>query len=479
MTVRSVSPGPLELLDADGVERIHEASMTILAEQGIQVKHDRACELLADAGATVDDDRQVFIDEDLVSWALGEAPDAFTMVGHTGERTVTVGDDVLRAPGYGPPNVVTHADGRRESTLADYERLVKLAHGAEAINCTGYNLCEPTDVDQSVKHLEMVSRSLQLSDQPLMGSTYGEDRAEECLELVRIATGDDDLGRPYIAGLINTVPPRSLDTKMVGGLLTYAEHGQPTVISSFTMAGASGPATLAGSMAQANAENLLGIVLAQAVTPGAPVVYGVPSSNVDMRYGSLSIGSPESAMFVAFAGQMGRYYGVPSRGGGCLSDAKTVDYQAGFESALVAAVTGFADVDLVLHAAGILESYSAISPEKFLLDCELLTYLDRFEAGFALEDDDFALDVIEAVEPADHYLSHRHTLEHAEAAFLIPELADKRSHSDWADDGGRTAFAVAAEAVDARLEAYQGPTIDAATADELERYVTRRTATRE
>jgi trimethylamine--corrinoid protein Co-methyltransferase len=149
---------------------------------------------------------------------------------------------------------------------------------------------------------------------------------------------------------------------------------------------------MAGALA--NAENLLGITLIQLVNPGNPVIYGIPSSNIDMPYGSLSIGSPESALFASFAGTMGRHYGVPSRGGGALTDAKTVDYQAGFESLLVTAAAVWSGVDVVLYLAGILESYSTISPEKFVLDCELLRYTDRFHAGYEINEDTLALDLI-------------------------------------------------------------------------------------
>lgn len=459
---------PIDRLDPGAVDQIHDASMRILEELGIQVSHDRALEILESSGADVDDEL-VTIDRTIVEEALASAPASFMLHGRGDGTNVAVGtgEAALRAPGYGPPNLVSHGGDRRSSQLSDYEDLVKLAHESRAINCTGYNVCEPNDVDQEVKHIEMVSRSLTLSDQPLMASTYGEERAAACLDLVGIAVDDHELSRPYVAGLINTVPPRSLDTKMVGGLLTYAEHGQPVIVSSFTMAGASGPATLAGSLAQANAENLLGITLAQLVNPGTPVVYGVPSSNIDMRYGSLSIGSPESALFVSFAGQMGRYYDVPSRAGGSLSDSKTVDYQAGFESSLVMATTAFAGIDFVLHAAGILESYSAISKEKFVLDCELLEYLDRFSAGYELTEDAFAMDVIADVEPADHYLNTMHSLEHAESAFLLSEIADKRSHSDWAEDGEQTAFARAADVVDERLEDYDQPSMDTETKRQL------------
>lgn len=472
----STQPTPdLERLSAEGEEAIHEASMEIIEEIGIKLNHEDALDVFEEHGATVDrDENLVTIDRGIVEERVDQAPESFTLHGRDPEKSIRVGGDggsQVRAPGYGPPNIRTFTDGRRSSQLADYEDLVKLTHMEDVINCTGYNVCEPNDVDQEVKHYEMVKRSLTMSDQPLMASTYGSDRAEACLDMVGIAVDDPDLSKPYVAGLINTVPPRSLDTKMLGGLMTYAEHGQPPVISSFTMAGASGPASLAGSLAQANAENLVGITLAQLVNPGTPVVYGVPSSNIDVRYGSLSIGSPESGLFISFAGQMGRYYGIPSRAGGSLSDTKTIDYQGGFESMLTLATTVFSGIDYVLHSAGILESYSTISPEKFVLDCEMIRYLDRFTRGYDINAENFALDLIADVDPASHFLSQRHTLEHSKTEFFRPEVVDKRSHGDWSDDGEKTAFEMGRDRVSEQLAAYERPALDPDIEADLEAYV--------
>ncbi|MFB6353704.1 MAG: trimethylamine methyltransferase family protein [Halobacteriales archaeon] len=452
----------IDRLDADGVEAIHEASMVIIEEYGIQVNHEDALEYFEAAGATVGEDNLVRADRSLVEDKVAEAPSSFLLHARNPDNDLRVGDgDTFRAPGYGAPNVRTFEDGRRSSTIEDYELFMKLAQTEAPINATGYTAAEPNDVPQEVKHVEMVKRSLELTDLPVMVSPYGRDRTDANLEMVGLAVGDPELSKPYAMGLINTVPPRTLDTKMTGGLVGLAERGQVPVVSSFIQAGASGPGTMAGALALANAENLLGITLVQLVNPGNPAVYGVPSSNIDMRYGSLSIGSPESALFASFAGTMGRHYGVPSRGGGGLTDAKTVDYQAGFESTLVSAATTWSGVDVMLHAAGILESYSTISPEKFVLDCELLRYLDRFQAGYDINEETLALDLIGEIDPDDHFLSESHTLQWAGEAFMIPEVVDKRSHGDWRDDGEMTAFEIGHHRVQEQLDAYERPALDA------------------
>ena len=461
----------IDRLDEEGAEAIHDASMYIIEEHGIQVNHEEALEYFEDAGATIEENNIVKADRTLIEDKVEEAPESFTLHARNPENNVEIGgDDVFRAPGYGAPNIRTFEGGRRSSTVEDYEMFMKLAQMEDPINSTGYTAAEPNDIDQEVKHIEMVRRSLEYTDMGVMVSPYGQDRTDVNLEMVGIAVDDPDLSKVYAAALINTVPPRTLDTKMTGGLIGMAKQGQVPVVSSFMQAGASGPGTMAGSIALANAENLMGVTLTQLINPGNPVVYGVPSSNIDMRYGSLSIGSPESALFSNFAGTMGRFYGIPSRGGGGLNDAKTVDYQAGFESMMVNMATAFSGVDFVLHAAGILESYSTMSPEKFVLDCETLRFIDRFQDGYTVDEEHLALDLIGEIDPDDHFLGESHTLKFAGEDFHIPELVDKRSHGDWKDDGEMTAFEIGHERVQEQLDAYSKPELDPDIQADLDRY---------
>jgi trimethylamine--corrinoid protein Co-methyltransferase len=467
----ATQPTPrIDRLGEDGAAAIHEAAMYIIEEHGIQVSHPDALAYFEDAGATVEGDDLVKADRSLVEDAVADAPSSFTLHARNSANDLEIGgDDVFRAPGFGAPNVRTFEDGRRGSTLDDYETFMKLAQTEGPINAAGYNAVEPNDVPQEVKHVAMVKRSLEFTDLPVMVSAYGGDRAATTLEMVGTAVDDPDLSETYAAGLVNTVPPRTLDRKMTGGLLELARHGQAPVVAAFIQAGASGPGTMAGAIAQSNAENLMGITLAQLVNPGTPVVYGIPSSNLDMRYGSLSIGSPESALFSCAAGTMGEYYDLPAFSGASLSDAKTVDFQAGFESAVVNMATTLSGVDFQLHAAGILESYSAMSPEKFVLDCELLRFVDRFQEGYTIDEERLALDLVGEVDTDGHFLGESHTLKFAGEDFLIPELADKQSHGDWESDGAKTAFELGHDRVQGCLDDYAKPELDADIQADLDR----------
>lgn len=471
-SLSTIEAPPIERLSTDGVQVIHETSLEILGDVGIKVDHEPTLDLLEANGCTVDrESKLVTFPAEVVEEATEKAPQTVTLHARNDERTVTIGEGgPVISPCGSAPNILTYEEGRRPSQLSDYETLLKLSQMKDVITCSGYNHCEPNDVQQEVKHFELMKRAILLSDKPLKGESWGSDRAEAALEMAGIANGDPDLTKPYVIATINTVSPRTLDTKMTGGLVTYAEKGQPTMVSPAVMAAASGPAPLAGTIAQGNAEVLAGITIAQLVNPGAPVLYGFPTSNVDVRYGSFSIGSPEGALCVTTAAQMARYYGVPCRAGGGLTDAKTVGDQSGAEAMFQLLVTVLSGVDFVHHSAGIMDSYSTSSPEKFVLDCDRLGYLQRFQNGYEINEDTLAKDLIGQVETGGHFLNQRHTLEHSKD-FHLPDLFYRDAYDNWEENGSKGAFQRGHEHVTELLEDYERPPIEDDTEVALETYV--------
>ncbi len=460
-------------LSPEALELIHEKSLTILEELGIEVELEAARQLLAEHGCTVEEDSGlVKIPGDLAEDCVESAPGQFTMVGRNTQPDLTLGgEDTILTPTAGPPNIRWYNEDRRPSTMDDFEAFQKIIQMEDVINGGGYGVVEPTDYDESMAYLESHLRVLLMTDTVPIGNAYGGDRAREAAEMVGVAYDDPDLSDYYLITTANSVSPRTWDTKMTEGVMAHAEMEQPIVLAPAVMAAASGPATLPGSMALGNAEILAGITITQLINEGTPVIYGLPSSNVDVRYGSFSIGSPEGALFISFAGQMSRYYDIPARAGGALTDAKTVDFQAGSESMLQLMMSWSSGIDYILHAGGVMDSYSTASPEKFVLDCDQIRYLQRFDDGFTIDDDTFALDLIEEVEPADHFLNKRHTLEHSRDDFLFPELAYRDSYDNWEEDGAKDAFERAHERVQDLIDEYERPPVDADIQAELEDYV--------
>ena len=148
-------------------------------------------------------------------------------------------------------------------------------------------------------------------------------------------------------------------------------------VTPFTLAGAMAPVTIAGAVTQQTAEALCAIALLQCVSPGAPVVYGSFTSNVDMKSGAPAFGTPEYVRATQIPGQMARYYGLPLRASNaCASNAP--DAQAAWESmnSLWSACTSKANV--VYHAAGWLEGGLIASYEKFVMDCEMLQQIEHY-----------------------------------------------------------------------------------------------------
>jgi trimethylamine--corrinoid protein Co-methyltransferase len=264
-----------------------------------------------------------------------------------------------------------------------------------------------------------------------------------------------------------------VDGPMLQGLTAMAELGQPVVVTPFTLAGAMGPVTLAGALALQNAEALAMLAYAQMVRPGAPVVYGSFTSNVDMRSGSPAFGTPEYAKATVAGGQLPRRYKLPYRTSNCTA-APVVDAQAAYESqmSLWPAVMSYGN--MILHSAGWLEGGLVASYEKFILDAEQLQMMAAFLDPITTEPADFALDAYSEVAPGGHFFGARHTIERYENAFYTPLLSDWRNYQVGESDGARTATERATALWKALLASYTPPTLDPGRREALEDYVARR-----
>jgi trimethylamine--corrinoid protein Co-methyltransferase len=273
---------------------------------------------------------------------------------------------------------------------------------------------------------------------------------------------------------MNVNSPLLFDRAMVEGLLAFARYGQPVIVTPFVMAGVMGPATLAGTLAQHNAEVLAGVALAQCVRPGTPVVYGTATSNVDLRSGSPAIGSPESALSVAVAAQMARHYGLPCRGGGALTDSPLPDAQSNYERMLVLLMSVLSGVNFMLHGAGVLESYLTVCYEQFVIDLELIAMVREVVRPLEITAETLALDTIDAVGPGGFFLDAPHTLRHFRQAHFLPHLSVRQPYDQWLAAGGRDAARRANERCRELLASYVEPAMDSAARDRLHNFVEQR-----
>lgn len=466
-----------ELLKPAGVQRVHDASMRILRELGIDFYDDEARAILKQHGADVRGET-VFFDEELILKYVRMAPSQFTQLARNPQNNVTIGgNQIVFAPVYGPPFVQDLDRGRRDATLADFQNFVKLAYMSPYIHHSGGTIVEPTDEPVSTRHLDMLMSHITYSDKAFMGSVTAGKNAADSVAIAEILFGADTIREHTgLLSLINVSSPRRFDDRMLACIKVYARARQAMIITPFILAGAMGPTSIAGTVAQLNAEALAGITLCQMISPGMPVIYGSFLSTIDLQSGAPTFGTPESQLALYASAQMARHYGLPFRGGGTFSSSKLPDAQAGYEAIMVMIPTIMARTNFVLHSAGWLENGLVSGYEKFVIDCEILGMLHTWAKGIDLSDEAFAFDAFQEVAPGGHFLGTAHTMRHFRDAFYRAEIFDYNSAEQWELNGGHDTYARAGAKVKQLLAGYEQPALDAGTAAALREFVARRKA---
>jgi len=471
---------PTEVLSADELESIHDASLRILSEIGMDFLDAGARERLAAAGADVDPgSERVRFDPAMVVQTVRAAPASFTLHARNPAHSLEIGDRWVAFGTVGSaPNVADLDGGRRVGNRADFQDLIRLAQTLNVIHFFAGYPVEPIDLHASIRHLDAIHDLLTLADKPIHAYSLGRDRNLDALEMVRIARGIDAATlelEPSIFTVINSSSPLRLDTPMIHGILEYSARNQVVVMTPFTLAGAMAPVTLAGALAQQNAEALAGIVLTQVVRPGSPVVYGGFTSNVDMQSGAPAFGTPEYMRAAMVGGQLARRYNLPYRSSNVCA-ANAVDAQAAYESvfSLWGAVMG--GVNLLMHGAGWMEGGLQASFEKMVLDAELLQMVAAFLEPIATDEESLGLDAVREVGPGGHFFGAAHTQARFRTSFHRPMLSDWRNYESWAEAGRPEAARKANGVYRELLASYEPPPMDPAVAEELGAFVERRKA---
>jgi trimethylamine--corrinoid protein Co-methyltransferase len=463
-----------EYFSQEDVRQIHAATLKVLQEVGVDFNYAPALSVLAEAGCRIEGER-VFFEPDFVEKQIAKAPAEFTLYARNPEQNVVIGGDhIAYLPCYGPPFVTDLDRGRRTSTLEDYVNFVKLGQVSQSMDITGGMMAEPNDIPAGRRNAEMIYASMCYSDRPFMGGAIGAEAARETIEMAAILFGvsaAELAERPPMVSILCSRTPLGFDDRMLGAIMTYAEAGMPQLISSLSIAGATTPVTLEGTLVVQNAEILAGIVLTQLIRPGTPVVFSGSSSSAAMRYGTLSVGAPEMAVNTAATAQMARFYGIPSRGGGALSDAKFPDAQAGLESMMSQLMASLSGIHFVLHSAGILEGYMVASYEKFIIDDEICGMCKRILRGETIDAERLALDVIAQVGPGGEYLTQIHTFQNFRREFYQPLLEERGTFAHWEAGGSQDMARRANAKWKSQLEAYETPPLDATVKKALRAYV--------
>ena len=460
----------------DELESIHQASLTLLRTTGMDVLLPEAQRLFRNNGAMLDGDRVRF-DPEMIEDFISSVPNEFTLHARNPDNSQQIGgNNVVFTAVASPPNSGDIAGGRRTGNHRDFIDLVKLSQHLSAIQMHGGYPVEPADIHASIRHLHALRDIVTLSDKPAHAYSLGAQRNRDALEILRLAHGlsnDEVDERTIIYTVINTSSPLRLDHPMATGIIEFASRNQASIITPFTLAGAMAPVTIAGAVVQQNAEALVGIALSQIVRRGAPVMYGGFTSNVDMKSGSPAFGTPEFMQSAMLGGQLARRYGFPYRSSNVCA-ANTIDMQAGYEStfALWGAIMGGAN--MVFHGAGWMEGGLHASPEKMVIDADLLQMVATFLQPLVVDDATLALDAIAEVGPGGHHFGTQHTQDRYRDAFYRPMISDWRNFETWDEAGRPTSYDHAERVMNDLLATYEQPQMDDAVRAELDDFVDRR-----
>jgi len=469
--------GQLKILSSEQIYDIHMATLDILQHTGVLVHEPTALRLLKDAGAEVDEKKELAcIPPHLIEEAMRKAPRRFTLYAREPKYNVKIEDrKVYFEPMIGRKNILDAETGvTRSTTLQDVASLVRLADAMEnyMILHSGAMMPHIEGVPDEVAHVHGYLVSLRNAEKIVKGTGRGRRKAQDCIKMAAVlAGGEDELRKkPNMFTTCNPISPLQHGRDQTEGIIEYARHMLPVDITAEVQAGATSPVTLAGSLAVQNAEVLSGVLIAQLASPGAPVFYGTCGSIMDLRTGMIALGAVEAGLINAASVQMAQYYGIPCRGTGGATEAKTLDIQAGYEKAITLLMAALAGANCIFYP-GVLEFALTISLESLYIDNEICGMVYRALRGIQVDDSTLATEVVEKAGAGGHFLGQKHTLEHLKAEQYIPIISDRESREMWESKGKRDLRDVAKERVKEVLKEHQPKPLDSTVEDELTRIV--------
>jgi len=471
---------PTEPLTEEGIAAVHDGAMRILEEIGLEILNPEALEIFRASGGCTIDGENVRMGRDYVMEHIAKAPSQWTITPRNVDRKLTVGGNnllfgnVSSPPSYWDMNIGKKVTGTREMC----KDLLKLSQYFNCVHFVGGYPVEPQDIHASIRHLDVLYDKLTLTDKVAHAYCLGKERVEDVMEMVRIAGGlthEEFESSPHMYTNINSTSPLKHDYPMLDGWMRLARRNQGLVVTPFTLAGAMAPVTMSGAVAQSLAEGLVAVILAQLIRPGACCAIGTFTSNVDMKSGAPAFGTPEYMRATQMTGQMARFYGLPMRASGVCA-ANVPDGQSVWETSnsLWSAVQSGAN--LVYHAAGWLEGGLIASPEKFVMDCEILQHIQRYMDPKLTQTgpDEIAIDAIKEVGNQGHFFGIQHTQDRYETAFYQPFLSDWRNFEAWEAAGSIWTAQRAHQTFRDIIADFEEPPMDDAIREELNAFVERR-----
>jgi trimethylamine--corrinoid protein Co-methyltransferase len=436
--------GQYKPLSDEDVRRIHEASLAILARTGVQVDAPDVLLLFKEAGADVQDNR-VRLSQVQIEAAVSQAPSSVLLAGRDPENDLILeGARVHIGTGGAALQVLDLETGKiRKAVIRDVADMARIVDTLDNIHFYLIPIY-PTDVPEETVEINKYYASLANTTKHVQAGAYTIEGIHDVIEMSeRIVGGSDALRKRPIVSFITSwmVSPLKFATSVTTLLIEICRQRIPVVLSAAPMAGSTAPVTLAGMLAQLNAEQLAGLVLTQCAQPGCPVIMGPIPATADLRSARYLGGSVELGVCNAAITQLAHFYQVPIYNSAGMTESKIPDIQAGIEKAQSVIQVVLAGANFIHHAAGMLEDMSTIAYEQFVIDNELLGMAMRSVRGIEVNDDTLAMDAIDRVGPGGHYLMDEHTLRYMRTEHYIPSsILDRQGREAWEKAGSVDAW---------------------------------------
>jgi trimethylamine--corrinoid protein Co-methyltransferase len=418
-------PNRLKIVSDLDLSRVHEASLKVLKETGVVFHCEEALKIFKTHGAKVDG-KIVYFPEKMVESALESCPSTFIWRARNSSKSITVGEGFLIQPMSGSVYVEDLDSGRRLGNLKDFSNIAKIHHASDVTKFVGGNWGDLFDVKDSERHLYAISEILKSTDKPIFSySTHGH-KARQMLDMVEIAFGTKNgLENNHILGItIAPISPLFFPKDVTQSLIAFAKTNQFVSVIPATIAGVTGPIKPLGTAVLQNIENLAGIVLAQLINPGNPVVYSHGGTTGYMKYASFSTGAPEMMLINMVNVQMALdFYHLPDRSMPAMTESSKVDCQAGYETMQGLLMAMLSGTHFLHESLGCIESIMTTSYEKIIIDEELFSRALHICEGIDTSDAALSVDIIQEVGHTGTYLDHSSTLEHFRENW-IPFVSD-------------------------------------------------------
>ncbi len=462
----------LEFLSPALVDQILGEAYQILDHTGVFFENEEARALFRKAGQDVDDDSQrVRFSRRLVQSALVSTPASIELYDRSGNRSYRIGgDDVHFDPGSSGTRVLDQVTGReRKPETADLVKIARLTEVLSHLDFQSTSLVS-ADVPGEIADDYRLYLALLYSAKPVVTGTFRVSGFQPMFEMLCAVRGGAEALKEKPLAIFDACPSPPLRWSRLTSqsLIDCARAGIPSELISMGMTGATSPATIAGTLVQHVVENLAGLTLAQLAQPGAPVIFGGSPSSFDMRQGTTPMGAIETMMIDCAYAQLGKRLGLPTHAYMALSDAKTNDAQAGFETGIGAVLAALAGINVV-SGPGMLDYESTISLEKMVVDDEICALALRLVDGIVPREEILAAHLFENFGPETNFLTMPHTRKWYRAEHLLPIVVDRDPDDAWTAPGGTTINDRGAERVRALLAENPPNLLSADIASELRR----------